>query len=236
MKRYFSIIAIMALVVCMFAGCGSKKSNTSSNANSGTSSSESAKQEETAVPESTESTDAGSDISSSDDTKQLSGKHHVVIKVKKYGNIKVELDADTAPISVTNFVNLAKKGFYDGLTFHRIIDGFMIQGGDPSGDGTGGSDETIKGEFSDNGVENNISHVRGTISMARSSENDSASSQFFIVQSDSTYLDGQYAGFGTVTSGMDIVDKICKDTPVTDSNGTVEKENQPVIEKIAVKD
>ena len=236
MKRYFSIIAIMALVVCMFAGCGSKKSNTSSNANSGTSSSESAKQEETAVPESTESTDAGSDISSSDDTKQLSGKHHVVIKVKKYGNIKVELDADTAPISVTNFVNLAKKGFYDGLTFHRIIDGFMIQGGDPSGDGTGGSDETIKGEFSDNGVENNISHVRGTISMARSSENDSASSQFFIVQSDSTYLDGQYAGFGTVTSGMDIVDKICKDTPVTDSNGTVEKENQPVIEKITVKD
>ena len=220
----------------MFAGCGSKKSNTSSNANSGTSSSESAKQEETAVPESTESTDAGSDISSSDDTKQLSGKHHVVIKVKKYGNIKVELDADTAPISVTNFVNLAKKGFYDGLTFHRIIDGFMIQGGDPSGDGTGGSDETIKGEFSDNGVENNISHVRGTISMARSSENDSASSQFFIVQSDSTYLDGQYAGFGTVTSGMDIVDKICKDTPVTDSNGTVEKENQPVIEKITVKD
>lgn len=236
MKRYFSIIAIMALVVCMFAGCGSKKSNTSSNANSGTSSSESAKQEETAVPESTESTDAGSDISSSDDTKQLSDKHHVVIKVKKYGNIKVELDADTAPISVTNFVNLAKKGFYDGLTFHRIIDGFMIQGGDPSGDGTGGSDETIKGEFSDNGVENNISHVRGTISMARSSENDSASSQFFIVQSDSTYLDGQYAGFGTVTSGMDIVDKICKDTPVTDSNGTVEKENQPVIEKITVKD
>lgn len=236
MKRYFSIIAIMALVVCMFAGCGSKKSNTSSNANSGTSSSESAKQEETAVPESTESTDAGSDISSSDDTKQLSGKHHVVIKVKKYGNIKVELDADTAPISVTNFVNLAKKDFYDGLTFHRIIDGFMIQGGDPSGDGTGGSDETIKGEFSDNGVENNISHVRGTISMARSSENDSASSQFFIVQSDSTYLDGQYAGFGTVTSGMDIVDKICKDTPVTDSNGTVEKENQPVIEKITVKD
>ena len=236
MKRYFSIIAIMALVVCMFAGCGSKKSNTSSNANSGTSSSESAKKEETAVPESTESTDAGSDISSSDDTKQLSGKHHVVIKVKKYGNIKVELDADTAPISVTNFVNLAKKGFYDGLTFHRIIDGFMIQGGDPSGDGTGGSDETIKGEFSDNGVENNISHVRGTISMARSSENDSASSQFFIVQSDSTYLDGQYAGFGTVTSGMDIVDKICKDTPVTDSNGTVEKENQPVIEKITVKD
>lgn len=236
MKRYFSIIAIMALVVCMFAGCGSKKSNTSSNANSGTSSSESAKQEETAVPESTESTDAGSDISSSDDTKQLSGKHHVVIKVKKYGNIKVELDADTAPISVTNFVNLAKKGFYDGLTFHRIIDGFMIQGGDPSGDGTGGSDETIKGEFSDNGVENNISHVRGTISrharLKMTVQVHSSLSYSQIVH----ILTAQYAGFGTVTSGMDIVDKICKDTPVTDSNGTVEKENQPVIEKITVKD
>lgn len=229
MKRYFSIIAVMALVLCMLVGCGSKKDDTSS---------KSAKQEETVAPESTDNSgqDAETSDSSSDDTNQLSGKHHVVIKVKDYGNIKVELDADTAPISVTNFVKLAKQGFYDGLTFHRIIDGFMIQGGDPNGDGTGGSDETIKGEFSENGVENNISHVRGTISMARSSENDSASSQFFIVQSDSTYLDGQYAGFGTVTSGMDIVDKICKDTPVTDTNGTVEKENQPVIDSIKVAD
>lgn len=229
MKRYFSIIAVMALVLCMLVGCGSKKDDTSS---------KSAKQEETVAPESTDNSgqDAETSDSLSDDTNQLSGKHHVVIKVKDYGNIKVELDADTAPISVTNFVKLAKQGFYDGLTFHRIIDGFMIQGGDPNGDGTGGSDETIKGEFSENGVENNISHVRGTISMARSSENDSASSQFFIVQSDSTYLDGQYAGFGTVTSGMDIVDKICKDTPVTDTNGTVEKENQPVIDSIKVVD
>lgn len=231
MKRYFSIIAVMALVLCMLAGCGSKKNDTSSD-NTGASS-QKTQAEVTAAPE---NTDSAEQDASSDDKNQLSGKHHVVIKVKDYGNIKVELDADTAPISVTNFVNLAKKGFYDGLTFHRIIDGFMIQGGDPSGDGTGGSDETIKGEFSENGVENNISHVRGTISMARSSENDSASSQFFIVQSDSTYLDGQYAGFGTVTSGMDIVDKICKDTPVTDTNGTVEKENQPVIESIKVVD
>ena len=174
--------------------------------------------------------------STSDGNTQLSGKHHVAIEVNNYGTIEVELDADTAPITVTNFINLANSGFYNGLTFHRVIDGFMIQGGDPNGDGTGGSDETIKGEFSENGVENNISHVRGTISMARSSENDSASSQFFIVQSDSTYLDGQYAGFGTVTSGMDIVDKICKDTPVTDTNGTVEKENQPVIDSIKVVD
>ena len=108
----------------------------------------------------------------------------------------------------------------------------MIQGGDPNGDGTGGSEETIKGEFSDNGVENPLKHTRGALSMARSQDNDSASSQFFIVQSDSTYLDGQYAVFGYVYEGMDIVDKICDDVQVEDNNGTVAKENQPVIESI----
>lgn len=164
------------------------------------------------------------------------GKHHVEINVKDYGTIKVELDGDTAPITVENFLKLAGEGFYDGLTFHRIISGFMIQGGDPNGNGTGGSDETIKGEFSQNGVENDISHVRGTISMARSSAMDSASSQFFIVHEDSTYLDGQYAGFGTVTEGMEVVDKICENTPVTDGNGTVSAKNQPVIESIKVID
>lgn len=173
---------------------------------------------------------------STTETIEAAGKHHVEIQVKNYGTIKVELDGDTAPITVANFLKLAESGFYDGLTFHRIIDGFMIQGGDPKGNGTGGSDETIKGEFSGNGVENNISHVRGTISMARSQDMDSASSQFFIVQSDSTYLDGQYAGFGTVTEGMDIVDQICKDTPVQDSNGTVNASDQPVIESIKVID
>lgn len=173
---------------------------------------------------------------STTETIDAAGKHHVEIQVKNYGTIKVELDGDTAPITVANFLKLAQNGFYDGLTFHRIIDGFMIQGGDPKGNGTGGSDETIKGEFSGNGVENNISHVRGTISMARSQDMDSASSQFFIVQSDSTYLAGQYAGFGTVTEGMDIVDQICKDTPVQDSNGTVSASDQPVIESIKVID
>lgn len=164
----------------------------------------------------------------------ISGKYQIEITVKDYGTIKAELDADAAPITVANFLNLARKGFYDGLTFHRIIDGFMIQGGDPKGNGTGGSDQTIKGEFSANGIENNISHVRGTISMARSQAMDSASSQFFIVHADSTYLDGQYAGFGTVTEGMEIVDQICSDAVVEDSNGTVAKENQPVIESITV--
>lgn len=164
------------------------------------------------------------------------GLHHVEIDVENYGTIAVELDADTAPISVENFCTLAEDGFYDGLTFHRIISGFMIQGGDPNGDGTGGSDKTIKGEFSDNGVENDISHVRGTISMARSSENDSASSQFFIVHEDSTFLDGQYAGFGHVTEGMEIVDAICQDTQVEDGNGTVAWWNQPKITEIRVID
>lgn len=164
------------------------------------------------------------------------GKHHIEIQVKDYGTIKAELDGDTAPITVANFLKLAESGFYDGLTFHRIIDGFMIQGGDPKGNGTGGADETIKGEFSQNGVENKLSHVRGTLSMARSQDMDSASSQFFIVQSDCTSLDGQYAAFGTVTEGMDLVDKICKDTPVQDNNGTVSAADQPVIESIKVID
>ena len=171
-----------------------------------------------------------------DTSKELTGTHHAEIEVKDYGTIEVELDADSAPVTVTNFVKLAQDGFYDGLTFHRSIEGFMIQGGDPNGDGTGGSDENLKGEFSNNGVENNISHTRGTISMARAQDPDSGSSQFFIVQADSTFLDGDYAGFGHVTEGMDIVDKICEDAKPTDDNGTISKEEQPVIEKVTIID
>ena len=152
-----------------------------------------------------------------------------------YGQFKVRLLGSKSPITVKNFDYLVKKGFCNGVTFHRVIEGFMIQGGDPKGDGTGGSKETIKGEFSDNGVKNPLSHTRGALSMARSQDNDSASSQFFIVQSDSTYLDGQYAVFGYVYEGMDIVDQICKDVKVEDNNGTVKKENQPVIESIRCK-
>ena len=167
-------------------------------------------------------------------TEYLTGKINVEIEVKDYGTIAVELDADEAPITVTNFVDLVEEGFYDGLTFHRIIDGFMIQGGDPNGDGSGGSGRTIKGEFSSNGVDNSIDHVRGVISMARSSLPNSASSKFFIVQEDSPHLNGEYAAFGHVTSGMEIVDAICEDVQVEDTNGTVLPENQPVIISIKV--
>ena len=169
--------------------------------------------------------------------------YHIEIDVKNYGVIKADLDAKVAPITVANFVKLAKSGFYDGLTFHRIIDGFMIQGGDPTGTGSGGSEKTIKGEFEINGVENNLKHLRGVISMARAGSipeteatMNSASSQFFICQVDSPHLDGKYAAFGKVTEGMDIVDKIAKDTKVEDDNGTVLPENQPIINSIKVVD
>lgn len=173
-------------------------------------------------------------------TDYSSGKHHAELKVKDYGTIKLELDADTAPITVSNFASLVNKGFYNGLTFHRIIKGFMIQGGDPKGDGTGGSNKNIKGEFEQNGVKNTISHKRGVISMARSMDNDSASSQFFIMHQDTPSLDGQYAAFGKVTEGIEVVDKICdamqKDGRLLDENGSVAKEYQPVIESLKMID
>lgn len=167
--------------------------------------------------------------------KLLKGKHNVEISIKDYGKIKLELDANVAPITVTNFVNLINSEFYNGLTIHRIIDGFMIQGGDPLADGTGGSKNTIKGEFSSNGVDNDISHVRGVISMARSNEANSASSQFFIVHKDSPHLDGNYAAFGKVTKGIEIVDKIVENvSEFGDSNGLIPKDKQPIIDYIKV--
>ena len=160
---------------------------------------------------------------------------NVEMSIKDYGKITLELDKENAPITVENFVKLVNNKFYDGLTFHRIIDGFMIQGGDPNKDGTGGSTETIKGEFKNNGVNNTISHKRGVISMARSSDANSASSQFFIMHKDNTNLDGSYAAFGHVTSGMDVVDTIVKNTSTYgDENGIVPVDKQPVIEYIKI--
>ncbi len=216
-KKLGSVVLVMAMVLVGVTGCGTADREKDSNSGS-------------------------SEVSSAADSfviteGDLTGKHHIEIEVKDDGVIKAELDADTAPITVSNFVKLAKDGFYNGLTFHRIISGFMIQGGDPNGDGTGGSDQNIKGEFTANGVDNNLKHVRGTLSMARTAQdNNSGSSQLFIMHQDAETLDGQYAAFGSVTDGMDIVDKICEDTPVVDSNGTVEKAEQPVITEIRVID
>lgn len=205
---------LMIVLTITFAFCGCGKNNEAGNTNNSN------------TTFTTQKTEENMDL--------LSGKQYVNIIIKDKGTILVELDAEAAPISVTNFVNLAKNGFYDGVVFHRIIEDFMMQGGDPTGTGTGGSGVTIKGEFSENGVENNLSHTRGAISMARSQDNDSASSQFFIVQEDSTYLDGQYACFGYVIEGMEIVDDICENTEGGDYNGIIPEENRPVIETIEV--
>ena len=225
MKKITVWLLTLAFAATMLAGCGSKTDTTDT----------------TETTEATSAADETSDgaadtADTSEDGELLTGLHHVTIDVQDYGTISLELDADTAPISVTNFINLANEGFYDGLTFHRIISGFMIQGGDPNGNGTGGSEKTIKGEFSANGVENDISHVRGVISMARANDPDSGSSQFFIVHEDSTFLDGQYAAFGHVTDGMDVVDAICEAVPVQDNNGTVAAADQPVITAVRVVD
>lgn len=213
-KRIF--LAFTLLAALLLAGCSSTGAQTSSDADG-------------SAPQDDAQTEARTQA-------EGIGTHHAEITIADKGTISVELDGDAAPITVQNFMDLAESGFYDGLTFHRIINGFMMQGGDPNGDGTGGSEQTITGEFSENGIENDLSHTRGAISMARSSDPDSASSQFFIVHEDSTYLDGQYACFGYVTDGMDIVDEICENTPVEDSNGTVLAENQPVIESIKIID
>lgn len=221
MKRLISIILMAALLSLCLTGCGDTRENADK------STAKTTKKESFA-----EKKDAGTSNS-----QYLTGKHHAEIVIAEYGKLELELDADVAPITVTNFVNLAKKGFYNGLTFHRIMSGFMIQGGDPNGDGTGGSEETIKGEFKSNGIENTMSHKRGVISMARTQNDpDSASSQFFIVQADSDFLDGDYAAFGKVTAGMDIVDKICQSVQPIDNNGTVPADQQPKIIAIKVID
>ena len=247
-SRTVAVLCALVLTAGALAGCGNSKASdtkekTETEKTKDDDSEEISVEEEEPVSDD-EAEDAGfsdgSDGSDSetvlDTSEELTGIHHADISVKDYGDISVELDADTAPVTVTNFVKLAQDHFYDGLTFWRIIDGFMIQGGDPKRNGTGGSGETIKGEFSSNGVENDISHTRGTISMARSSDYDSASSQFFIVQSDSPMLDGEYAAFGHVTDGMDIVDEICKNAKPVDNNGTIKAEDQPVIESITITD
>ncbi len=232
-KKWTALLLALALCTATLTGCsGSSDSSDETSQETEETVTEEATEESEDADDTEETADA--ETETEEETELLSGQHYVTIEIQDYGTIYLVLDADTAPITVTNFINLANEGFYDGLTFHRIISGFMIQGGDPLGNGTGGSENTIKGEFSENGVENNISHVRGVISMARATDPDSASSQFFIMHEDATYLDGQYAAFGYVTDGMDVVDAICENTPVQDNNGTVNAEDQPVITAITV--
>ena len=207
MKRFIATFLLIVLSLTLFVGCN-KDDETSSNA------------------------DSTSSIAIED------GKtYYAVIDIIDYGTITVKLEPKEAPKTVENFINLAQSGFYDGLTFHRIISGFMMQGGDPKGNGTGSSDKKIVGEFASNGHKNNISHKRGVISMARANDPNSASCQFFIVHDDraANSLDGMYAAFGYVTEGIEVVDKVCTQARPIDGNGTILKAEQPVIKSIKIK-
>lgn len=209
MKKFLAVLICAIMVCTLITACGDKTEKT---------------------PENTAAPEASADITQKEENKIM-----VEITMKDGGKMQLELYPDVAPATVENFVKLVNDGFYDGLTFHRIIKGFMIQGGDPEGTGMGGSKDTIKGEFKQNGVQNDLKHTRGVISMARSQNPNSASSQFFIMHDDAPYLDGQYAAFGKMVSGFEELDKLAE-TPVQDGNGTVAKGDQPQIETIKIID
>lgn len=209
MKKFLAVLICAFMVCTLITACGDKTEKT---------------------PENTAAPEASADITQKEENKIM-----VEITMKDGGKMQLELYPDVAPATVENFVKLVNDGFYDGLTFHRIIKGFMIQGGDPDGTGMGGSKDTIKGEFKQNGVQNDLKHTRGVISMARSQNPNSASSQFFIMHDDAPYLDGQYAAFGKMVSGFEELDKLAE-TPVQDGNGTVAKGDQPQIETIKIID
>ncbi len=222
--KFICIITALSLMCIGFSGCG--EDNEDGDLGDYT-------------PESSENqtTDSGTSSFSvpADDGKGP----YAVIDIKDYGKITVKLYKEYAPITVENFINLAESKFYDGLTFHRIMYGFMMQGGDPNGNGSGGSSKNIKGEFKQNGVNNPLPHNRGAISMARNGfDMNSASSQFFIVHKESQdnhlSLDGQYACFGYVTEGIEVVDKVCESARPTDNNGTIPKSEQPIINSVRI--
>ena len=209
MKKFLAVLICAFMVCTLITACGDKTEKT---------------------PENTAAPEASADITQKEENKIM-----VEITMKDGGKMQLELYPDVAPATVENFVKLVNDGFYDGLTFHRIIKGFMIQGGDPEGTGMGGSKDTIKGEFKQNGVQNDLKHTRGVISMARSQNPNSACSQFLIMHDDAPYLDGQYAAFGKMVSGFEELDKLAE-TPVQDGNGTVAKGDQPQIETIKIID
>lgn len=219
MKKLFAVAMAAAMVFTM-AACGGNGETTNSTDTNDTANS---------------SVDANIPGTYTPDLLDEGKTYYADIDIKDYGKITIKLNQAQAPVTCANFVALAESGFYDGLTFHRIISGFMMQGGDPEGTGMGGSDNNIVGEFSANGYENNIMHLRGTVSMARASDPNSASSQFFICHDDCVSLDGKYAAFGTVEEGMDVVDTVCFEAEPTDNNGTIPAENQPIMNSVTIR-
>ena len=193
-KRLTKILGLMCITTTAFAftGCGNKTVDETSQV----------EQEQEIVVQEEVNTET-EEVNYSKETNPIA-----TMEVEGYGTIKIELYPELAPNTVKNFIELANSGFYNGLTFHRIVDEFVIQGGDPLGNGTGDAGYKIKGEFTSNGVENKLSHTTGVVSMSRAMDNDSASSQFFIVTGDSPFLDGEYAGFGKVIEGLDVVEEI----------------------------
>ena len=210
------VLILIAAVLLLTAGCNFAFTTSGTTGN------------QTTVP-------ATNNAGSNENGLDLSLKYYAEIDIRDYGKITILLAQDVAPVTCANFVMLAESGFYNGLTFHRIIEGFMMQGGDPEGNGFGGSDETIIGEFAANGYNNTLSHKRGVISMARSNAYNSASSQFFIVHQDSPHLDGNYAAFGYVTEGMDVVDAICATAKPVDRNGMIAADAQPVMTSVTIR-
>ncbi|MBC2400607.1 peptidylprolyl isomerase [Clostridium saccharobutylicum] len=201
-KKYLNLVTVVVIMSSLvLVGCGNK--NTQSQGDS------------------TSVTDESSDSKTGNENLPV-----VTITVENYGVIQAELYPEIAPNTVNNFINLVKKGFYDNLTFHRIIKGFMIQGGDPKGDGTGGPGYSIEGEFTSNGFANSLKHTKGVLSMARTQDPNSAGSQFFIMTGDAPNLDGQYAAFGKVTSGLDVLEKI---------QSVKTKSNDAPIDKVVIK-
>ncbi len=248
MKKIVATVASVALACTLgfgVAGCGSTKAADTSSSSSSTSSSasDSSSSSSTDATSKSDETDYVSTVDADD--VYASGTHHVTLKVKGYDPITLTLDADSAPVTVSTFCKLVKKGYYDGLTFHRIVDEFCLQGGDPNGNGTGGSGQAILGEFSENGVDNKLAdnYKRGTLGMARATDANSGEGQFFITLS-KTYassLNGKYAAFGSIDKkGMKVIDQIVSDYSKyadEDQSGTITKKSkQPVIKSMEIVD
>lgn len=253
MKKIIATATALALASTLslgLAACGSSSqssSDNSSSSSSASSSSDSTSSSSSSSSSSSASADADADYISTvdDDDIYATGTHHVTLKVKGYDAVTLTLDADSAPVTVSSFCKLVKKGYYDGLTFHRIVDEFCLQGGDPKGNGTGGSGQAILGEFSANGVDNKLAdnYERGTLGMARSTDANSGEGQFFITLSD-TYassLNGNYAAFGSIDKkGMKVIDQIVSDYlkyADEDQSGTITKTaKQPKIASMKIVD